>query len=74
MIRRIVPGILVFGLIAGLSGTLAGHLWKSYSQQTFRIWFWCGLRALFRSVCQNCGRCIRPRRRTCDLRSASVSI
>ena len=39
MIRRIVPGILVFGLIAGLSGTLAGHLWKSYSQQTFELGF-----------------------------------
>jgi hypothetical protein len=32
MIRRIVPGIAVLGLVAGLSGTLAGHLWNRYSQ------------------------------------------
>ena len=32
MIRRIVPGIAVIGLVAGLSGTLAGHLWNRYSQ------------------------------------------
>jgi hypothetical protein len=32
MIRRIVPGIAVLGLVTGLSGTLAGHLWNRYSQ------------------------------------------
>ena len=32
MICRIVPGIAVLGLVAGLSGTLAGHLWNRYSQ------------------------------------------
>jgi hypothetical protein len=32
MIRRIIPGILVLGLVTGLSGTLAGHLWNRYSQ------------------------------------------
>ena len=32
MIRRIVPGIFVVGLVTGLSGTLAGHLWNRYSQ------------------------------------------
>ena len=32
MIRRIVPGIAVIGLVAGLSGTLAGQLWTRYSQ------------------------------------------
>jgi hypothetical protein len=32
MIRRIVPGIAVLGLVAGLSGTLAGHLRDRYSQ------------------------------------------
>jgi hypothetical protein len=31
MIRRIIPGILVLGLVTGLSGTLAGHLWNRYS-------------------------------------------
>jgi hypothetical protein len=32
MIRRIIPGILVLGLVTGLSGTLAGHLWNRFSQ------------------------------------------
>jgi hypothetical protein len=32
MIRRIVPGIVVLGLVAGLSGTLARHLWNRYSE------------------------------------------
>jgi hypothetical protein len=32
MIRRVIPGIFVVGLVTGLSGTLAGHLWSRYSQ------------------------------------------
>ena len=32
MIRRVIPGIFVVGLVTGLSGTLAGHLWNRYSQ------------------------------------------
>jgi hypothetical protein len=40
MIRRIVPGIAVFGLVAGLSGMLAGHIWNRYSQQTSELGFY----------------------------------
>jgi hypothetical protein len=32
MIRRIGPVIAVLGLVAGLSGTLGGHLWNRYLQ------------------------------------------
>ncbi len=39
MIRRVVPGIAVFGLVAGLSGMLAGHIWNRYSQQTSELGF-----------------------------------
>jgi hypothetical protein len=35
MIRRIVPGIAVLGLVAGLSGTLAGHLWNRSQTSEF---------------------------------------
>jgi len=39
MIRRRVPGIAVFGLVAGLSGMLAGHIWNRYSQQATELGF-----------------------------------
>ena len=39
MIRRIVPGIAVLGLVAGLSGTLGGHLWNRYLQTTSELGF-----------------------------------
>ena len=54
MIRRIVPGIAVIGLVAGLSGTLAGHLWKSLFAD-FRTQFQWRLRPLFGAVCQDHG-------------------
>jgi hypothetical protein len=37
MIRRIVPGIAVFGLVA--SGMLAGHICNRHSQQTSELGF-----------------------------------
>jgi hypothetical protein len=39
MIRRTLPGVAVFGLAAGLSGVLVGHLWNRYSQQTSELGF-----------------------------------
>ena len=29
----------MFGLVAGLSGMLAGHIWNRYSQQTSELGF-----------------------------------
>jgi len=39
MIRRTLPGLAVFALVAGLSGMLVGHFWNRYSQQTSELGF-----------------------------------
>ena len=39
MIRRTLPGLAVFALVAGLSGMLIGHSWNRYSQQTSELGF-----------------------------------
>ena len=39
MIRRTLPGLAVFALVAGLSGMLVGHFWNRYSHQTSELGF-----------------------------------
>jgi hypothetical protein len=34
MIRRTLPGLVVFASVTGLRGMLVGHFWDRYSQQT----------------------------------------
>ena len=74
MIRRIVPGIAVLGLVAGLSGTLGGTSVKSLFAD-FRTRIRWSLRPIFGEVCQDFGGCIWPPPRKCACSCpASVSL